>query len=1451
MSKFVPKSFPQIVGSMAAKLSAETPISDFTDGSVALTLLEAAAQEDFQAYVQMLNIIRNYNLDTTEGSDLDSRAAEYGLTRLQAQPHTGFVTIQDASFTKIATKIYAGLPGPLAGATSIFVDDASLFTASGAIYFRGTSNSEGPISYSVAPINHTSYWEIQLNTALVNDHGTDEAIVLAQGGNRTVEAGVEVEIPESDVSDAVKFELSQTITILDGEDTFSNVLVTAIQSGGFKVPANSIVSFPNIPFTGATVTNPLPFVNGRDVETDQQLRDRIRNTIQSLSRGTSQSIKNGILGLIDDSTNSSITSTNVIPPVTIADGPTKVYIDNGRGLEPAFSGVGLEVLVDDATGGEKFFQLQNFPLVKASVVSQNVEPFNLSGTETIILHVGTDEETFVFESSDFTSLGKALATEISEAINHRSILVEARTITDSVGHKVILTPRARTNEDISVDPSSSSQAALNFSELEVATMKLYKNDKLLTKDGVTASVDSLAQPFNLAATVFTTTDSDITVTSGSKVVSKSVAGSNGFLHLVSSGDYVKFSSDADVFYVKVKMVVSDTKLILEEPYPNSGGGLGNITIWNSLQLEVASNGDLYQTEVVSFGPNDFANPAQALAQEVFTRISQELQLSTVELAVNNTKVKLISNLQDSARSQMQVVGGGAALSLGYSTSYSLTGTISTTADGVSVAGAGTLFTQELVEGQWIKVNSDDTGSWTKIEVIESDTVLYLASGYRGTTNASSAATAIRLGTLAQGKDKDYTLNRSNGQIELEVALTAGDSLTAGSVNTRAFVDSIPQTFNFSSLGSTSSLIVCVDGGFPGTVTTGDASIPYDTFVDSSLINFEANLFQGFYMQWLSGSNAGQSSLISSYNNSTGTLVAASPFTNPISIGDKFVMCQVITFTHSTDFSDPSNVFANEVAAAINKQILGGLATVTSLNKVRVMTANYDSLGSIQVKGGTANNVLAFSTLEQFNQLNNVAFVDTSNTDRAGNPAAIGFTLGPGQTLVTIFDGDSLNETFSVPLEVKGTVTSVTPSTFSESSVGAKYLKADYFKDFWIYWTGGSNLGSLQLVSSYTPTVGTFSYSQVFPASLPNPISPGDTFSLVPRTAGNVAAHLNDLNTTTISVVASTAVVGISGDIVQVSTKTPGSNGKVFITGGSANSIGISIVAVPGGSPINDVQTNSKSGLAEGLYVRLTVDGSVTTGDATIPYNDFIDTSMITSVPGYFTGMSLEWLTGTNAGFKTTVASYNNATGEIVLTDAAPTAINASDTYRVSRNAYVVGVSGSTAPYTILLNDASNSPIDVSGFTPGRKAAIRDVNGLNFESLQLEGVDGYKYFTGLIQKAQWTIDGLDRDITNYPGLAAAGTQFEVLTPVLINLKLIINVIPDNGVSLSSISDSIRTAVDEYVNSLKVGSEVVLSEIIASVQSVSGVFDVSISNHTSNIIVADGELARLSDANLTIG
>src|SRR5712675_3732424 len=101
MSNIVLKSEEMIIGEMIQTIYSKTSITDLNPGSVFLTLLEAAARQDFAQYYSILQIAKNYDLDTTTGTDLDNRAFEYGLTRKDAQQATGQITIQrESTFSK-------------------------------------------------------------------------------------------------------------------------------------------------------------------------------------------------------------------------------------------------------------------------------------------------------------------------------------------------------------------------------------------------------------------------------------------------------------------------------------------------------------------------------------------------------------------------------------------------------------------------------------------------------------------------------------------------------------------------------------------------------------------------------------------------------------------------------------------------------------------------------------------------------------------------------------------------------------------------------------------------------------------------------------------------------------------------------------------------------------------------------------------------------------------------------------------------------------------------------------------------------------------------------------------------------------------------------------------------------------------------------------------------------
>lgn len=501
MATLTLKSKNQILSSMISKLLAETGINDINPASVVLTLLELAATEDFQQYFQMLNIIRNYNLDTTTGQDLDNRAFEFGITRLAALASTGKIDIlRDSSFVKVSTSLYPGFPAPLAGDTVVRVNDASnvLYGTSGTLIVgRGTVNEE-EVTYSSAPVDFTNYWEFTVS-ALSNDHTLDETVILKQGVDESIPAGTIVIVPGTSNSEEITFTVNQDTILKSGEDKVVDVEITCTKSGSIgNIPIQAIngeEAFSSPPFSGARAINNSKFTTGQDLESDDDLRDRIKNHIQSLSRGTETAIQTAIVGALDEVSAKRVVSANIIEPANLTD-PVKIYIDDGTGFEPSFESQGLETVLLNSSGGEERVQLDLFPLVKAQVETTNFEPYDMSaGSLDLTYEVGIQSETINFVPQDFDFPNAATAEEIVALINDKATIIEART--SQSGKKIVISAKADVNEDIQVTGGTANSVLL-FSTDKKSTLFLYKDDVLMSKDGITAFVDSTAETWNFS-----------------------------------------------------------------------------------------------------------------------------------------------------------------------------------------------------------------------------------------------------------------------------------------------------------------------------------------------------------------------------------------------------------------------------------------------------------------------------------------------------------------------------------------------------------------------------------------------------------------------------------------------------------------------------------------------------------------------------------------------------------------------------------------------------------------------------------------------------------------------------------------------------------------------------------------------------------------------------------------
>jgi uncharacterized phage protein gp47/JayE len=488
------RGYNQILGDMIRKIIADTPLNDVNTGSALLTLLEAAAQIDFENNASILSVLELLSIDAVRNNDLDARAADYGLSRRPAQRATGFVTIFDTSISKRSTGLYQVKPAPIAGSTQIFVNDASAWSPTGQLFIgRGTPNFEGPIAYT-SIVNNGSFFTINLGSALEKDHLISDVVVDAQGTtDRLINAGTVVQIPANNQNPTIEFRTLRDAIIPAGEDTISQVEIVSVLAGvKNNAGINTITQFGALPFPGASVTNTTALTSGRDVETDAELRERIKAYANTLARGTEQAILTAIIGVSSAEDGKQVASAVITEPPRIGD-PSILYVDDGGVFQPSFAGQSVDVLLNEASGNEEFLQLANYPLPRPQSINTVDGPFVLTNGMQLRVLVDGVEEAVTFSTSQFANIAAATVAEVIIAINDQAQTFKA-TFTDNLS-RILLFPAAHDVELIQVSPLRASDSAalfannvLKFPTNEFSYIRLYQNNTLLNEKEKSATL---------------------------------------------------------------------------------------------------------------------------------------------------------------------------------------------------------------------------------------------------------------------------------------------------------------------------------------------------------------------------------------------------------------------------------------------------------------------------------------------------------------------------------------------------------------------------------------------------------------------------------------------------------------------------------------------------------------------------------------------------------------------------------------------------------------------------------------------------------------------------------------------------------------------------------------------------------------------------------------------------
>ena len=125
-------------------------------------------------------------------------------------------------------------------------------------------------------------------------------------------------------------------------------------------------------------------------------------------------------------------------------------------------------------------------------------------------------------------------------------------------------------------------------------------------------------------------------------------------------------------------------------------------------------------------------------------------------------------------------------------------------------------------------------------------------------------------------------------------------------------------------------------------------------------------------------------------------------------------------------------------------------------------------------------------------------------------------------------------------------------------------------------------------------------------------------------------------------------------------------------------------------------------------------------------------------------------------------------------------------------------------------------------------------------------------TDLEADVRKVINGDPTDMINYPGKGTAGIGYEVIAPTIhefapgqhgTNVTLTATVLSSVIVDYDLLKVAIQTSVEQYINTLTLGANVLLSEIIRVVKNTSSsIYDVTISDPTENVEVLNTEFAR---------
>lgn len=179
---------------------------------------------------------------------------------------------------------------------------------------------------------------------------------------------------------------TEQATIADGDtdsDAVAGVAVVAGADGNIDVGA--VVRFQSKPAGVVTITNITRFVGGRDRETDDEYRTRIRAYIAKLARASARAILGATLG-VEDTVSGKVVRFQRLRESLIQRGEGRLYIDDGAGTAAERVAITAQTVIAAALGGEEYTRLASWRVDEMSTFTLTR---TRSGSPTTLVR-GTD-----------------------------------------------------------------------------------------------------------------------------------------------------------------------------------------------------------------------------------------------------------------------------------------------------------------------------------------------------------------------------------------------------------------------------------------------------------------------------------------------------------------------------------------------------------------------------------------------------------------------------------------------------------------------------------------------------------------------------------------------------------------------------------------------------------------------------------------------------------------------------------------------------------------------------------------------------------------------------------------------------------------------------------------------------------------------------------------------------